>query len=360
VPNKWGGHWPNGAASAEGTGFDRGELWGLGFDNWTILDLQAEEIPDLRRITPTGNIHVRFYLQNWYAVNAAVWGSKCGRRYTQTRYHNGHPWSMKSLGCMYSLANEQNLPDEGGGWSEEWYRRIDAWNLEALAAFLAESGAEQRLSVYPALAYGHYEDVYGYELLRPSVDAHAIFAEHPYWFTLGQLLERSYGSRYEIAHEHFPTKPILCTELNGFDAMRPTLSIELLAWFRKAETVPYLLGGTAFILHDPTGAHRTNDLSRNPDVFRTLRDAQKPADFPPAEQLISDLGGGEMPQTLEEQYPGEYAAWVAAGGIRNNFRAHLLGTGVLQATGEDLTLLAGQSVAAGQQLQAAIQAFPFR
>ena len=55
--------------------------------------------------------------------------------------------------------------------------------------------------------------------------------------------------------------------------------------------------------------------------------------------------------TLESQYPAQYAEWVAAGGIDNNFRAQLLGIGALAPTTADLGFLAGQATAARTQLE---------
>ncbi len=67
----------------------------------------------------------------------------------------------------------------------------------------------------------------------------------------------------------------------------------------------------------------------------------------------------EEPMTLAEQYPVQYQQWVAAGGVTNNFRAHLLGIGVIAATKADVPVLAGQVKAATDQLTNVVARLPF-
>ncbi len=64
--------------------------------------------------------------------------------------------------------------------------------------------------------------------------------------------------------------------------------------------------------------------------------------------------------SLQEQFAAEYQAWVAAGGITNNFRKHLIGIGRIQPTADDLRMLAAECGASVAQMQAAIARFPFR
>ncbi len=67
----------------------------------------------------------------------------------------------------------------------------------------------------------------------------------------------------------------------------------------------------------------------------------------------------EKPVTLAEQYPTQYQQWVAAGGVTNNFRAHLLGIGVISPTKADVPILAGQVKAATDQLTNVVARLPF-
>ena len=63
--------------------------------------------------------------------------------------------------------------------------------------------------------------------------------------------------------------------------------------------------------------------------------------------------------TLAEQYPNEYQAWVAAGGIENNLKKHLLGIGSITPTADDLKMLARECRASVDQLVNALNAYPF-
>ena len=67
----------------------------------------------------------------------------------------------------------------------------------------------------------------------------------------------------------------------------------------------------------------------------------------------------EEPVTLAEQYPTQYQQWVAAGGVANNFRAHLLGIGAIVPTKADVPVLAGQVKAATDQLTNVVARLPF-
>lgn len=70
-----------------------------------------------------------------------------------------------------------------------------------------------------------------------------------------------------------------------------------------------------------------------------------------------DPGGEDM--ALKDQYPAEFAAWEAAGGVENNLRKHLLATGTLKAKAADLRFLADEAAGADKQLQLALAGYPF-
>jgi hypothetical protein len=76
-----------------------------------------------------------------------------------------------------------------------------------------------------------------------------------------------------------------------------------------------------------------------------------------------DTPGGmtDMPESmpLAEQFPQQYAEWVAAGGVENNLRKHLLGIGLLAPSAADLRFLADEAGASLKQLQEALRAYPF-
>jgi len=59
---------------------------------------------------------------------------------------------------------------------------------------------------------------------------------------------------------------------------------------------------------------------------------------------------------LTDDYPDQYAAWVAAGGVEANFRRHLLALGTVPATPRDLLDLAQESLSQAQGLLANLAA----
>lgn len=54
---------------------------------------------------------------------------------------------------------------------------------------------------------------------------------------------------------------------------------------------------------------------------------------------------------LKARFPDAFAAWQAAGGIRDGFKAFLLGQGLLPATNDDFKFMFGQMLAKGQEVQ---------
>lgn len=79
-----------------------------------------------------------------------------------------------------------------------------------------------------------------------------------------------------------------------------------------------------------------------------------------------DSGVVETPQqqedttvNIEEQYPQQFAEWKAAGGVANNFRAHLIGIGAIQPTKEDVATLIGNARSSLNQVENAVRALPF-
>ncbi len=75
--------------------------------------------------------------------------------------------------------------------------------------------------------------------------------------------------------------------------------------------------------------------------------------------LVGEIGNGGETVALKDQYPAQYAAWVAAGGIENNLRSHLLAIGVIAPTKADVPVLAGQVKAATDQLTNVVARLPF-
>lgn len=77
-----------------------------------------------------------------------------------------------------------------------------------------------------------------------------------------------------------------------------------------------------------------------------------------AAALAAEKDGTTMPTSLREQYPTQFTEWEKAGGVENNFRAHLIGIGAIKPTKGDLLLLAGEARARVNQLEGALKALP--
>jgi hypothetical protein len=134
--------------------------------------------------------------------------------------------------------------------------------------------------------------------------------------------------------------------------------LEQLQWFASLyqQPGPRVLAGFAFLLSaTPGGGWGGFDLAGCQRIAEWM--GRQAGGVPAAPQDEEDHGGRQV--KLSEQFPNEYAEWVAAGGIENNFRAHLLGIGSLKPTKEDVPILAGQVKAASEQLAAVVAKLPF-
>jgi uncharacterized protein Yka (UPF0111/DUF47 family) len=63
---------------------------------------------------------------------------------------------------------------------------------------------------------------------------------------------------------------------------------------------------------------------------------------------------------LAATYPALYQEWVAAGGIENNFRSHLLALGILPATRADLLDQVKELRSKVDQVEGLAAKLPFR
>jgi len=115
---------------------------------------------------------------------------------------------------------------------------------------------------------------------------------------------------------------------------------ELLSYAAELEKDGYVLGGTVFTCgpySDFAGFDVDGLVGRIPPASQTISIPDRP------------VTGGDM--DIITQYRSIYDQWVAAGGVVNNFRRHLLAIGILQPTQEDIRLLINEAYAANQQLK---------
>lgn len=268
--NKYGIHLPNGDIRNEA-------IFDLGVSHFTLLHMQTKYIPRLRQVSPDGIILVRFYLPKWSDTDPASWAAECASLY--------YAGQMDKYNVHVTPANEMNLVEEGGGWSREWYERINNWLLIWISRFQSLTQTATERIHWPALAYGHSDDLnddgyIGMEICRPSIEQYGILDVHPYWFKPEQVTDKYFGHRFRLANDRVFNKPIFLSETGNFAVDRESTTTEMLDWFKSLYNYPYVLGGTPFIWEDPTGAHSPNDWARNKELGEALQATYKPPFIP--------------------------------------------------------------------------------
>jgi len=78
----------------------------------------------------------------------------------------------------------------------------------------------------------------------------------------------------------------------------------------------------------------------------------------------TSVGGTGIPPrsgkvSLQQQFPAEWAAWIAAGGAENNFAKHAAAIGLVKITPAILKMLADESKVSAEQLRLALDKYPF-
>jgi len=198
---------------------------GLGVSHSTLLHLQAGVAHQLYNGLD-GYLHIRFYLTSWSKRDPLLWAAECANEAIKDR---GDGWSLLGASrVLFSFANEMNLSDEGGGWTEEWYQRIDAWLTVVSIEFRRLTGCPKSRLMWPALACGHGEDEIGYPNCTRSLSEHGVLGVHPYWYTPDQVSSEFYGRRYVKAHEAAPNMPIFISESGNFAVERASTPDEII------------------------------------------------------------------------------------------------------------------------------------
>lgn len=278
MPSKFGIHIPNSRSRQ----FDR--LLNMGVHNYTGLHLNAPLLRAVRGRHPEARILVRFYLDNWSTADPRQWARDCAR------------WVRENPGITqhYTPANEMNLSHEGGGDTPEWYERINLWLLEWREEFL--SLVPDTTLHWPALAFGHYEDEYGYETCGKSLDAYNIVDYHPYW-RLGELWGDEaewYAFRFVRDREKFfPNKEVFISECGNQAHQDPRTAAEMLYFFNELYKYDWVLGATPFIWDSGT-EHEQSIWVGNECLIETVTHAYKPDVETPGRPRYVDLVG-ELP-----------------------------------------------------------------
>ena len=288
--NKYGIHCPNG----HNPNFDR--MMRMGGDCYTLLNVEnwLDVAREIRHRRPNAIILVRYYLSRWSEKDPVVWAEECARTYLAHKDVTRH--------CTW--ANEQNLAEEGGGATRQWYEQINEWNKRFLLRF--RGLVPDAILHYPAFAYGHNDDQddlgqgwTGYELCRESIVQADVLDHHPYWRTRGAGLWDAdaewFAFRFAKAHDFFPDMPMFLSEVGNFSPTDPDFIDQILYYFNKLVEYAYVIGATPFIWADPTGHHAVNNWQRihNLDsVVDRIAGAPKPEmDYPTRPVVGSEYTG---------------------------------------------------------------------
>ena len=191
-------------------------------------------------------------------------------------------------------------------------------------------------------------------LFLPAIRVADFYSRHAYAApTLTSEWDRLIGHAYADAQTVF-TATGKTTEMTEFGIDWGVLGFTLDGW-RSHGGIPatdyaYQLAGQAarapacidtlyIYCCGQFGDWKTFDVAGETEIEKAVR-------------LFSAQWGGD-PMPLAEQFPKEYAAWVAAGGLDNNFLPHLIGIGAVKPTLGHIPLLIGNVAAAAKTLEAA-------
>lgn len=264
----------------------------LGVSHFTGLHLNANELRRVRDTLPEAHILVRFYLPKWSEKDPMRWAWECA------------DWvrANRSVTTHFTPANEMNLPFEGGGWTPEWYSRIDEWLLIWEREF--RKLVPDAVLHWPALAQGHYEDGRhedgydldwaGYEICRESIQRYDVMDVHPYWMQGGKGLWDGLGRWYAWRFladrpRFFPDKDVFISECGNFAAQSPTALAEFLYFFEELYDHEWVVGATPFIW-DSGPEHKDNIWVGNDCLIEGIaaypkRDSMRPR----YEDLVGEL-----------------------------------------------------------------------
>jgi LysM repeat protein len=278
--NRWGIHAPN-------AGFHRmTDFYNAGFQNYTVLHVNQDLIPQIRSKYPAARIVVRMYLQNWYTKNPAEWSQEINDIANSLRQHN----------IEVTWANEQNLDLEGHpqGASPSnqlppasLYQDINRWNLEMIRR-LRQMLPWARLH-YPAFANGHSDDknqggYVGLEICRPGIELADVMDCHCYWNVNDGPLTLDGGQRFVFTRNLFPNKEIFISECGNFAAQDQRTPDQYITFIHSLYNYDYIEGATFFIWDsDDAPGNVPNIIQTNGALVNTLRNVPKdpPANLPP-------------------------------------------------------------------------------
>ncbi|GEM_PF-6578735 len=234
------------------------------------------------------------------------------------------------MGCKVQLGNEPNHPiEEWSGTPEdyaEWYYRVKAYCPDVQLYWAAPS---------PGLPY--WEEWYTGADNADGLTVHAYGSYAEMRAVVEYVLGRFPGKPVWISEVNFGPGPGRVIDRNAWahDHLQPFL--DWCATKPQIEAVSYF----AYVWPNPDLASPTPVDGQGTQIEFVLRTWKQ-----------------EEPMGLPEQYPELYQQWVAAGGIENNLRSHLLALGVLPPTKDDVRLLGEELKVKVNQLANVVNSLP--
>ena len=262
--------------------------------------------------------------------------------------------SVTKPGEKIQLGNEPNNPGENwGGPDVKVARAFNDYFPGLIEGF--RKAVPDRLWGFPGLAVMQ-NDTQWLLACNEAVRAADWLGMHVYW-QHGNVQDPAWGQRYRLLAPLAPSEtPILITEYGDSTPGRSAVAKAewYKVWLLELQLVAKLLGieaAFAFIASSPDPQWREFEITEEAAALLELPDTEEPEEEEREEETLE--------QDLMDQYREQYETWVYAGGIENNFRAHLLGQGLLKPTADDLRMLIGDIRSSLGQLEQALDTLPF-
>jgi len=293
-----------------------GEFFDAGFQNYTVLHVNQDLIPQIREKYPNARILVRMYLQNWFNRNPEDWSRQVADIANRLR-----PFNVE-----ITWANEQNLDLEGHPQGASptqpvppasLYQDINKWNLEMIRR-LRQLIPWARLH-YPAFANDHSDDknqggYVGLEICRPSIELADVMDCHCYWRVDEGPLTLDGGQRFVLTHNFFPDKPIFISECGNFAVNDPRSPDQYITFAQSLYNYDYVEGETFFIWDSDAAPENSQNIIQRSSALRdALRQVSKdpPAVLPP---IPSAPPPAPRPQPKPQPVPPEGIDYIVLPG----------------------------------------------
>lgn len=303
----------------------------IGFPQSPVLRAKIEQEASLWEQLGKPKIILRPYADGIITFNALDWSFEC--------YILLQKYRAVGMDCELVCGNEFQI--EGGG--EDWQRQID-W-LRAFATDFRMRSPNTVLHL-PALSpIGNYRQ--GWQAYSDAGLAYRFDTMNMHAYSEAQLQDAA------VLQGMFPALPIICTEVNQ---MAPSFYVPKLESLGVDESYWFILSGT-----EDQRPYWLMGSGYYADFKATGQGNTSPETLPATGGLPGashdETVGGNM---LKDKFPGEFAAWIAAGGDEEEaFRFYLMGMGKIAATQDFLEAMADNLASHAKELAIGISRLPF-